>query len=138
MASLAIQLADEVAAYLGGATVGGTALPCVRKLIPESDLSKVKNLQVIIVPHSLESKIVVRGGAKERIVRIDVGVMKRAAESELEGLLELTQGIGDLLEGHRFSCGLCVEVAYLPLYDVNIWMQQQSFLAVVSAKIRVY
>ena len=137
MASLAIQLADEIAAYLNGATVGETALSCVRKLIPESDLTKVKTLQIISVPHSLESKIVVRGGAKDRIVRVDVGVMKRATENELEDLLGLTQAIGDLLEGHRFSGGLCVEVAYAPLYDVDIWLQQQSFLAVVSAKIRV-
>ena len=137
MSSLAVALADQIAAFLNGQTIGAVTLPCVRKLIPERDLAGVKTLRAIVVPHSLESKIVARGGLKERVVRIDIGVMKRAAESELDGLLDLTQRIGDLLEGKRFESGLCVEVAYAPLYDIDTWLQQQSFFAIIVAKIKV-
>lgn len=138
MASLAINFADQIATFLNGQTVGDNlTLPCIRKLIPERDIASSKTLRAIIVPHSLESKIVARGGMKERIVRIDVGVMKRATESEIEGLLDITQRIGDLLEGKRFDGGICVEVSYAPLYDVDAWLQQQSFVAVVVAKIKV-
>lgn len=138
MTSLAVDFADQVAAYLNGQTVGAVTLPCVRKLIPDQNLAQARELRVIAVPHSLESRIAARGGVKDRTVRVDVGVMKRAAEGELEGLLGLTQGIGDLLEGHHFAGGLCVEVDYAPLYDSEIWLQQQCFFAVVVAKIKVY
>ena len=137
MASIAVQLADEVAARLNGQTVGSTTIPCVRLLIADLKLASVKNLRTIAVPHSLESKIIDRGGRKERIVRVDVGIMKRAAESELDSLLDLTQTIGDLLEGFSFTSGRCVEVSYAPLYDSEIWLQQHCFFAVIVAKIKV-
>lgn len=138
MASTAIQLADEIAAYLNGQTIGQDTLVCERKLIPDRDLASVRNLRAIVVPHSFESRIAVRGLTKERTLRIDVGIMKRAPESELDGLLGLTQQIGDLLEGHRFTGGICIEVAYSPLYDVEIWLQQHSFFAVIVATVKVF
>jgi hypothetical protein len=137
MASVAVKCADEIVAYLNGQTIGDMTLPCVRKLVPDQNLASVKTLQLMVVPHSLDSRIVARGGVKERVVRVDVGVVKRAAESELEGLLDLAQGIGDLLEGHVFASGICIEVSYAPLYDAEFWLQQQSFFAVIVAKIKV-
>lgn len=137
MASIALTLADQITAYLDGLTVGGITLPCVRKLIPDRDLANAKSLCAMVVPNSLESKIIARGGTRERIVRIDVGIIKRAAETELEELLDLAQQVGDLLEGRRFDAGYCVEVSFSPLYDVEIWLQQHCFFAVIVAKIKV-
>lgn len=137
MASIAVQLADEVASRIDGQTVGSVTVPCVRRLIADLKLASAKNLQAIAVPHSLESKIIDRGIGKERLVHVDIGVMKRAPENELESLLDLTQGIGDLLEGFRFSCGRCIKVSYAPLYDAEIWLQQHCFFAVIVAEIKV-
>lgn len=137
MSSLVIELADQITAFLNGQTVGGVTLPCVRELIPNRNLGTVKTLCAMVVPHSLESKIIARGGLKERIVRIDIGIVKRATENEIESLLDITQQIGDLLEGRRFGNGICIEVSYAPLYDAELWLEQQSFFAVVVAKIKV-
>lgn len=137
MAGIAVQLADEVAERINGKTVGSETLSCVRKLIVDLKLASARTLNVIAVPHSLESKIIDRGIGKSQTVLVDVGVMRRANENELENLLELTQGIGDLLEGFRFSRGRCIRVAYAPLYDSEIWLQQHCFFAVIVAEIKV-
>lgn len=137
LASIAVTLADQVAAFLNGQTIGDVTLSAERKLIPIRNLSTVKTLRAMVVPHSFESKIVARGGLKERTVRIDVGVMKRASESELDGLLALTQAIGDKLEGKKFDAGMCVEVAYAPIYNVEVYLEQQSFFAVIVATMKV-
>jgi len=137
MSSIAVRAADEVAAYLAAQTVGTTRIPCDRRLIVDEKIAAAKNLQVLAVPHSLESKIISRGSARDRTVTVDIGIMKRAFDDELEALLDLSQGIADLLEGRAFSSGVCVEVSFAPLYDAELWLQQHSFFAVIVAKIRV-
>ena len=136
--SIAVQIADEIAALLNNLEIGDIVITCTRKLIVDLSLAEAKTLQVLVVPHSLESKIIDRGLLKERSVLVDIGIMKRAAESELESLIAIAQAIGDTVEGVHLTSGLCTAVSYNPIYDSDTWLRQHSFLAVVTAKVKVF
>lgn len=137
-ASIAVQIADEIAALLNNLEIGSTVITCTRKLIVDLSLAEAKTLQVLAVPHSLESVIIDRGISRDRTVLIDIGIMKRAAESELESLIALAQAVGDKVEGVRLNSGRCTAVSYNPIYDSDTWLRQHSFLAVVTAKVKVF
>jgi len=136
--SIAVQIADEIAEILNNLEIGGTVITCTRKLIVDLSLAEAKTLQVLTVPHSLESSIIDRGLLKERSVLVDIGIMKRAVESELESLIALAQAVGDKIEGVRLASGRCTAVSYNPIYDSDTWLRQHSFLAVVTAKVKVF
>lgn len=138
MSSIAVIVADEIAAILNNKEIGSVTISCTRKLIVDLKLEQAKTLQVFVVPHSLESSIIDRALRKDRTVTVDIGIMKRAAESELESLIDLAQQIGDTVEGVRLTSGRCISVAYNPIYDSNAWLQQHAFFSIVSAKVKVF
>ena len=137
MSSLVISAARAVAEMLNGETISGETLSAVFRLVVERSIASARNLQVICVPHRFESSISGRGNAKERTVTVDVGLMKRCAESELEHLVELTEAIGDYLEGKKISAGRCIGVNFSPIYDTDFFLQQSCFFSLISVDIKV-
>ena len=138
MSAISVQIADEITALLNNREIGSVTISCTRKLIVDLKLEQAKTLQVFVVPHGLESSIIDRGLLKERTAIIDIGIMKRAAESELESLIDLAQQIGDTVEGVRLTSGRCVSISYNPIYDSGAWLQQHAFFALITAKVKVF
>ena len=135
MSSLAKEAAKEIAEFLNGKEFFDEILSAEMKLIPEKNLSLVKELKAVVVPHSFKSSV--NRSTRDREIVLDIGITRRASESELEKMLDITQSVGDLLEGKLFSAGVCIEIEYAPLYDVDAYIQAQAFISVLSARIRV-
>lgn len=132
----AVETASEIAEYLNGKEFAGATLACEYKLIPEKDLASVRNLKAVVVPHTFRSAL--NRGGKDREIELDLGIMKRANESEFEHLLTVVQAVGDAIEGKRFSCGVCMGVDYSPLYDVDAYLKNHVFLSVLNVRIKLF
>lgn len=138
MNSLVITMAKAVAEMLNGVTITGETLSAGFRLVVERSIATSKTLRVISVPHELKSSIAGRGNTRDRTVTVDIGLMKRCSEQELEHLVEVTEGIGDYLEGRRIGdIGRCVAVNYSPIYDSDIFLQQSCFFSLISIDVRV-
>ena len=138
MSSLVISAADAVTSILNGRTFGTVTVSAVRKLVVERSLTNSRQLLCICVPHKLESTVISRGRATERTVTVDVGLMQRCAESDLENLIKLTEEIGSFLEGAQSLNGRCIGVEYAPIYDTEIFLQQSCFFSLISVNIKVF
>ena len=135
MQSIVINAADAIVQYLNGKTYNDRQIPFIRKLIPEKTLAQGKKLTGYVVPHSLQQTMGTRS-AKDNTITIDIGIMGRASEHQLEEMLALTQQIGESLYDLSFEQDFrIVEVNYDPLYDVNSWLELHAFVAVISITI---
>lgn len=135
--NIAAKAAQELASILNGMEVEGQNIAAEFKLIPEKALSTSKKLSVLVVPHGVTTNLVSRARLHDSEVQLDVGITKRSSLEELEDLLDIVQFIGETIEGAALTCGSCSQVEYLPLYDVDAFLQQSSFFSVIRVKIRV-
>ena len=135
--NIATAAAQEVAAILDGLEIEGEKLSAEVKFIPEKALSTSKQLSALVVPHGITTNLVSRARLHDSDVQLDVGIMRRASLEELEQLLDTVQTIGEIIEGASLECGTCSQVEYAPLYDVEAFLQQHSFISVIRVKIRI-
>ena len=95
--SLVLDIADAVAAELANAPAGtfSQSFTPRRLVLPQFELSELKDLQVSIVPRAAENSLAARGLALKE-VQIDIGIQKRLGkdiDTEIEPLLTLLEQI---------------------------------------------
>ncbi len=109
---------------------------------PRYELSEISGLRVTVVPRSLEIANGDRNGL-ERTYDIDVGVMQKLMEEEvdeLDALTRLVEEIADFLVGRRLKYeSRCVvrEVSIEPLFALEHLDQLLVFTGVCTCKVLV-
>lgn len=121
-------VASEVATLIGG----------IVDYVPEFELQDFKAEKILIAPTGITYEDNSRG-SEEKIVTLEVGIIKRIREGELPEMLDKVEDIiGDLQAG-RYANGLgsCSKVTHSPAYDIQSMVTKQTFIAVLNVEIRI-
>ncbi len=103
--ALATDIADAVAAELAGGTFSQPIDP-LRRVLPEYELSDLKDLRVTVVPASIQIEGTSRA-LSQHDVRIDIGIQKKLGktiDAEVAQLCELVDEVVEFLkEPQKFA-----------------------------------
>jgi hypothetical protein len=126
-----IDIANEVA-YVLAITVATV------RLAPEFSLDSMDELNVAIVPKGVEFTAHSRS-ASEKTVKIDIGVMKKCSDDEVESLLNTVQSICGRFERLRLGStrALCVKVENNPIYAPEHLVQRKQFTSVITLTFKI-
>ena len=118
-----IALAEGVAGKIGSAKV---------ELAPEFTLRDVKERKrIVVVPVGVRHRMLARG-FREDLLTVQVGVLRKATEDELEALVAETQNLA-LSFLHRTVAGAkCVEANHAPLYVPDHMRDRRQFTGVIE------
>ncbi len=118
-----IALAEGVAGKIGSAKV---------ELAPEFTLRDVKERKrIVVVPVGVKHRMLARG-FREDLLTVQVGVLRKATEDELEELVAETQNLA-LSFLHRTVAGAkCVEANHAPLYVPDHMRERRQFTGVIE------
>lgn len=112
----------------------------VLDLVPDLDLSQVRDLQIIVTPqgYSRPNTGAATRAAPDQIVTVNIAVMKKCAnESEIPGMLDLVEAVAAAIERQQVSIGIVTAVENDPIYDVTIFRQKKIFLSIMTATVKV-
>ncbi len=118
-----VALAEAVAAEIDGAEVD---------LAPEFSLKDLKGrTRTVVVPAGIRHRMLARG-MREDLLTVQVGVLRKATEDELEALVGEVQRLA-LRFLHRTVAGAkCVEAGHAPLYVPDHMRERRQFTGVVE------
>lgn len=120
LAKIAAAVAEALSSY--GAEV---------EYFPEYELKELDTMRVIVIPASVEYKKVSRGQYEE-LLKVHVGIFKRAREDSLENLLRITEKIGIGFLNRRLAGAVCVCAAFNPLYHMAHLRERGQFTSVIE------
>ena len=123
-----IRLAQGIADEIGdGAEVS---------LAPEFTLKDVKTRKrTVVVPVGVAHKMMARG-IRENLLKIQVGVLRKATEDDLEALVSEVQTMALSLLHKTVEGVACVAVEHVPLYDSQIMRERRQFTGVIELTFR--
>ena len=101
-------------------------------LAPEYTLKDVKDaVKVVVVPVGIERKMVSRSH-RETAYRIQLGVLRKATEDELENLVAYVEGLALSFFRKSLAGATCTEVRHSPLYVPDHLKERRQFTGVVE------
>lgn len=98
---------------------------------PEFELRDLETMRVLVVPLSTEYKTLSRA-AHEELLKIQIGVLKRATMDELPELLKFVEGLGLGFLNRSLAGALCICVAYNPIYSAEHLRERGQFTSVIE------
>ena len=102
---------------------------------PTFDLRDLETMRVMVVPTGVEYKNLSRT-SHEALLKVQIGVLKRATEDDLDEMLRFVEGIG-ISFLNRHMCGaVCTCVAYNPLYFPEHLRERGQFTSVIELTFR--
>ena len=101
------------------------------QLVPEFSLKELDKMKVVVVPFDMEYKVLTRN-KKEKVLKLQIGVLKRATEDELDGLLSFVSELGFNLLGKKFQDVFCTAIAYNPLYSPDKMRENRQFTCIME------
>ena len=101
------------------------------QLVPEFTLRELDKMKVVVVPFDMEYKFFSRN-KKEKVLKLQIGFLKRATEDELDGLLTFVSETGFKLLGKKFNDVFCTAVAYNPLYSPDQMRENRQFTCIME------
>ena len=134
----AITIADAIVETINDATLS-VPVTAVRRYLVRFNQVDLAGLQVSVVPSERKDTMHTRGTIN-RSIMIDVGIQKRATqESELDGLMDLTDEILGLFE---FGClvdpaATNVEIDHRLLYDPETLEKNRIFTSIATLTFRL-
>jgi len=141
--SVTIDVADAVVMELAGAPAGTFNQPFTpqRRVLPQFELSELKDLKVTVVPRAVEITSATRAHSQHD-VQIDIGVQKRLGkelESEIEPLVELVEQIAAYLGRRPLGSipAAWVRTANDPIYAAEHLADDRVFTSVLTVTYRV-
>lgn len=145
--SLPIDVANAVVTELNAAPVPpatgfSQAFTAVRAYRPVFDLTELKTLKVTVVPKSIDITSMMRH-ANQNDVAVDVAVQKKVNPddlSELDGLMALTEQIGDFFRLRRLTAlpsAIWMKTENNPVYSPDHLETKQVFTSVLTFTFRV-
>ena len=119
-----MEIARAVAARIGGGAVA--------TMLPEYTLRDVKEAaRVVVVPAGVEHRRLARG-IREDSHAVHVGVLRKATEDELEGLVAHVEDLALRLLRTEACGARCVKAVHAPLYDPAHMRERRQFTGVVE------
>lgn len=112
------------------------ALPSVKaelRLLPEFELKELRELKVVVMPHSIEYNNLTRGASGKEI-KIDIGILKRTGLDDVPALLDLVEELAALFERRKltkYPAAICSRITNDPLYSPEHLRQRQQFTSVL-------
>lgn len=101
-------------------------------LAPEYALKDVKDrTKVVVVPAGVEHRAVSRSH-RETAFRIQVGVLRKATEDDLEELVSKVQDLAASFFRVSLAGATCAEVRHSPLYVPDHLKERRQFTGVVE------
>ena len=144
--SIATNRADAVKAELNAAPAGTFSIPFVatRRVFPEFDLSELKNLNVTVVPKSVEIATQTRSMCY-RDVTVDIGIQKKLDKSpgldeDVSVLGVVVDEITDYLRQRTLSeapYAVWVNVKNDPVYSLEHLSENRVFTSVLTVMYRM-
>ena len=98
---------------------------------PEFELRDLETMRIIVVPSATEYKTLSRS-AHEELLKIQIGILKRATEDDLSELLRFSEGIGLGFLSKKLAGATCVIVAYNPIYSADHLRERGQFTSVIE------
>ncbi len=139
MSSEVIDIADAVVAELNDGSFS-QAFTALRKYRPEFELKELAELQVTVVPRSLERSIAGRG-CRQIDYDIDIAVQKRISDdADCDALMGLVQEIIDYLDDHSltaYPAARWVKIVNDPIYAPEHLQDKRSFTSILTLTYRV-
>jgi len=117
---LANAVAEDLAEY--GAVV---------ELAPEYTLKEAKTLRVVVVPVGVTHHLLSRGHRQDDY-KIQIGVLKKATEDELDGLLEKVETIATGFLEKILAGARCHKVEHAPLFVPDHLKERRQFTSVIE------
>ena len=106
------------------------------EFFPEFDLRDLEERRVVVVPSGTEYRALARN-TREELPTVQIGVLQRATEDDLPGLLLFTEQLG-LRFLNKHVCGaLCAGVAYDPIYSPEHLRERGQFVSVIELSFRM-
>ena len=130
-------MADTIIEYAKAVQEMLADLDAEFSFIPEFTLADTQTRRCMVVPIGVEKKIVSRT-VMEKIFRVDVAVLhKIKLAKEINQLIPTVEDVADRMLAKKFRSGVCVKAEISPLYDVNMVLQKNLFVGVISVSIKV-
>lgn len=98
---------------------------------PEFELRDLETMRIIVVPSATEYKTLSRS-AHEELLKVQIGILKRATEDDLGELLRFAEGIGLGFLRKKLAGATCVIVAYNPIYSADHLRERGQFTTVIE------
>ena len=119
-----VEIAEAVAADLAeyGAVV---------ELAPEYTLKEAKTLRVVVVPVGVTHHLLSRGH-REDDYKIQIGVLKKTTEDELDDLVELVETIATGFLEKILADARCHKVEHSPLFVPDHLKERRQFTSVIE------
>jgi hypothetical protein len=115
MSSLLIDTADALVTTLNDASAAETlsqSFTAVREYLPRAELKDMDTLHVTVAPATTRVEMVTRGGARDYMLTIDIGIQKRSKEADTnddqdiyDPMVQLVEEIDMLLLGQVITVG---------------------------------
>ncbi|MBE6380045.1 MAG: hypothetical protein E7047_03865 [Lentisphaerae bacterium] len=139
MSSLVLDVADAITAKLNGQTIAGEILTVNRALVVDDKIMTSRELRIVAVPMRIEGSMASRK-TRELIITVELGIAKRCTKDEMAHMLELSEAIGEYLDGGTIlnGNGRIIAVEYSPIYDAGIFLQYGCFFSIVSITVKVF
>lgn len=98
---------------------------------PEFELRDLDTMRVIVVPLATEYKTLSRS-AHEELLKVQIGVLKRACGDDLPELLCFVEKLGFGFLNQKLGDATCVVVAYNPIYSADHLRERNQFTSVIE------
>lgn len=99
--------------------------------VPEFKLGELAEMKVIVVPVGVEFKTLARNTI-EITHRIQMGILKRCTEDDLEGMISFAHTIAHSLLYQKFGNAIGLSVAFNPLYVPEHFRERRQFTSVLE------
>ncbi|WP_176014457.1 hypothetical protein [Victivallis sp. Marseille-Q1083] len=98
---------------------------------PEFELRDLEEMRVVVVPLSTEYKTLSRANHEE-LLKVQIGILKRATEDDLTELLRFTEKLGLDFLNQKILDATCLVVAYNPIYSADHLRERNQFTSVIE------
>lgn len=98
---------------------------------PEFELRDLDTMRIIVVPTATEYKTLSRS-AHEELLKVQIGILKRATEDDLPELLRFSEELGIGFLNKKIAGATCLVVAYNPIYSADHLRERGQFTSVIE------
>ena len=102
---------------------------------PEYDRKDITSERIVVTPEGIAYAHMSRNLVQTDYL-IAVGILRRATEDDVPGLVKKVQRLGRMLLGRQFIAARCVDVKYDPLYSIDHLRERRQFTAVLRLTLR--
>ena len=104
--------------------------------LPEFELRYLDDLRIVVVPAGTQYKTLSRA-AHEELPKVQIGILKRCTEDELDGMLRFAEKLGLGFLNRKLAGGTCVSVIYNPIYSPEHLRERGQFTSVIELVFKV-